>query len=75
MGELLQMFKDRRQSPPVRTRREVAEHLSSAHGHEASPRMLHHDLHDTHDALHQMPSSHQHADQAPSNLGHGFFDE
>lgn len=60
MGELIYLFKDRRSAHVVRTRREVAEHLSAAHGHVASPRMLLNDLHDTHDALHDMPSTHQH---------------
>lgn len=60
MGDVVQLFKDRRRAPAVQTRREVAEHLSSSHGHVASPRMMLHDLHDTHDALHEMVSSHQH---------------
>jgi len=60
MGEVIQLFKDRRRAPSVHTRRDVAEHMSAAHGHVPSPRMLLHDLHDTHDALHDMPASHQH---------------
>lgn len=60
MGEVIELFKDRRRAHAVKTRREVAEHLASAHGHVASPRMLLNDLHDTHDALHQMVASHQH---------------
>lgn len=60
MGEVVQLFKDRRRHHAVRTRREVAEHMAAAHGHVASPRMLLNDLHDTHDAMHEMPASHQH---------------
>jgi CTP:molybdopterin cytidylyltransferase MocA len=60
MGVVIPLFKDRRQAPPVQTRKQVAEHLASGHGHVAGPRMLLNDLHDTHDALHEMVSNHQH---------------
>lgn len=60
MGEVIPLFKDRRQAPPVSTRREVAEHMSVAHGQALSPRMKLNDLHDTHDALHEMVATHQH---------------
>lgn len=60
MGDVVQLFKDRRVAPPVQTRVQVAEHLLNDHGQDASARMLLNDLHDTHDALHQMPSNHSH---------------
>lgn len=60
MGDVIPLFKDRRQAPAVSTRTQVAEHLAAAHGQLASPRMRLNDLHDTHDALHEMVSTHQH---------------
>lgn len=59
MGEVIPLFKDRRQAPAVSTRREVAEHLVT-HGQYPSTRMKLNDLHDIHDALHEMVSTHQH---------------
>jgi hypothetical protein len=59
MGEVIQLFKDRRQAPPVRTRAQVAEHLIE-HGQYPGSRMRLPDLHDLHDALHEMVSTHQH---------------
>lgn len=61
MGDVVRMFRDRREAPPVSTRAEVAQHLSEDHGQVASPRMLLNDLHDTHDALHETVSTHSHA--------------
>lgn len=61
MGEVVRLFKDRREAPSVSTRAEVAQHLSDHHGQVASPRMLLNDLHDTHDALHETVSNHSHA--------------
>lgn len=61
MGEVVSLFKDRREAPPVSTVREVREHLAAAHGHIAGSRVLLNDLHDTHDALHEMVSNHSHA--------------
>ena len=60
MGKVVPLFKDRREAPAVQTRREVREHLHSSHGHTASSGMRLNDLHDLHDALHQMVASHSH---------------
>lgn len=60
MGEVVELFKDRRVAPPVHTRAQVAEHLTSQHRQDASTRMLLNDLHDLHDAQHQMVSDHRH---------------
>ena len=60
MGDVVHLFKDRRQAPPVQTRQQVAEHLAASHSHVAGPKMKLNDLHDTHDALHEMVASHQH---------------
>lgn len=60
MGKVVQLFKDRREAPPVQTRAEVRDHLFSGHGHVASSGMKLNDLHDTHDALHEMVSNHSH---------------
>lgn len=60
MDNVVSLFKDRREAPAVSTRHEVREHLYAAHGHLAGSRMKLNDLHDTHDALHQMVSNHSH---------------
>lgn len=61
MGDLVHLFKDRREAPKVSTRAEVREHLYSSHDHVMSSKASLNDLHDTHDALHEMVSSHSHA--------------
>ncbi len=60
MGEVVPLFKDRREAPPVSTVRQVREHLAVSHDHIAGSKVLLNDLHDTHDALHEMVSSHSH---------------
>ena len=57
----MQLFKDRREASAVSTRAQVRDHLHAGHGHLASSGMSYNDLHDTHDALHQMVSGHSHA--------------
>ena len=61
MDNVVQLFKDRREAPSVQTRAQVREHLHSSHGYLASSGANLNDLHDTHDALHEMVSSHSHA--------------
>lgn len=61
MGDVVPLFKDRREAPKVQTRAEVRDHLHAAHGHTMSARSTLNDLHDTHDALHEMVSNHSHA--------------
>lgn len=61
MGEVISLFKDRREAPAVQTKAEVREHLLAHHEHEMSSRSTLNDLHDTHNALHEMVSSHSHA--------------
>lgn len=53
-------FHDRRVTLAPSTHAEVREHLSSAHGQEASARSRVGDLHDLHNDLHEMPASHGH---------------
>jgi hypothetical protein len=60
MGDVLPLFKDRREAPRVQTKREVREHLDTSHGHVVSERMHFNDMHDIHDSLHTMVSSHSH---------------
>lgn len=61
MGELVHLFKDRREAPKVSTKAQVREHLHAAHDHLMGSKTSLNDLHDTHDALHEMVSSHSHA--------------
>lgn len=61
MGNVVPLFKDRREAPPVSTVREVREHLAASHSHITGPKMRLNDLHDTHDALHEMVTNHSHA--------------
>lgn len=60
MGQVVPLFKDRREAPAVKTKDQVREHLHSAHGHTVSSRMAFNDMHDIHDALHEMVSNHSH---------------
>lgn len=61
MGEVVSLFKDRREAPVVSTRAEVREHLQAHHSHTMGSKATLNDLHDTHDALHEMVASHSHA--------------
>lgn len=61
MGEVLSLFKDRREAPAVSTRAQVRDHLHASHGHTMGSRATLNDLHDTHDAFHEMVSNHSHA--------------
>lgn len=61
MGDVVPLFKDRREAPAVQTRAEVRDHLFAAHGQTMGSRATLNDLHDTHDALHEMVATHSHA--------------
>lgn len=59
-GKVVPLFSDRRKAPKVTTREQVRDHLFSSHDHLASSGMKLNDLHDTHDALHEMVANHSH---------------
>lgn len=60
MDNVVPLFKDRREAPKVSTKLEVREHLHAAHGQTVSSGMRLNDLHDLHDALHEMVATHSH---------------
>lgn len=61
MGKVLQLFKDRREEPRVKTREDLRTHLMHGHQRYTGVKMRLNDLHDEHDALHEMVSNHSHA--------------
>lgn len=62
MGEVIPLWRDRREVPAPRTKTEVRDHLHAAHGQTVSARMMSADMHDLHDALHEMVSNHGHVE-------------
>jgi hypothetical protein len=64
MGKVVPLFKDRREAPSVQTRAQVRDHLLSGHAHVASSGSRLNDLHDLHDALHEMVATHSHETSA-----------
>lgn len=60
MGEVIPLWRDRREVPAPRTKQEVREHLHAFHGQTVSSRMMGQDMRDLHDALHEMVTNHGH---------------